>query len=124
MNLDDTIIFTGMRSDIPSVVNALDVLIHASLNPEPFGRVLLEGMALSKPVITNDIGAGPEIVADNETGLIVKHGDPRALASAIQWVLNNPKEAAAMGKRGRIRLEENFHIRKHIDRLEKLYASI
>jgi glycosyltransferase involved in cell wall biosynthesis len=124
LKLDDVIIFTGMRSDVPSVVNVLDVLIHASLDPEPFGRVLLEGMALNKPVITNDIGAGPEIVVDNQTGLVVKHGDSQELARAIQWILNNPKEAAEMGTRGRIRLEENFHIRKHIDRLETLYGSI
>jgi glycosyltransferase involved in cell wall biosynthesis len=124
LNLNDTIIFTGMRSDIPSIVNTLDVLIHASLAPEPFGRVLLEGMALNKPVITNDIGAGPEIVVDNETGLVVKHHDFEALANAILWILNNPEKAEEMGTRGRIRLEEHFHIRKHIERVETLYASI
>jgi glycosyltransferase involved in cell wall biosynthesis len=61
-NLKDCIIFTGQRNDIPDLINSLTVLVHASISPEPFGRVLLEGMALEKPVISTNIGAGPEIV--------------------------------------------------------------
>ncbi len=122
--LEDNIIFTGYRNDTPSLINALDILIHASIAPEPFGRVLLEGMALSKPVISNNIGAGSEIIIDGKTGLIVKYGDEKRLADGIINLLQDPVNALEMGKQGRIRLEECFHVSNYVNQVENLYEKI
>jgi glycosyltransferase involved in cell wall biosynthesis len=123
-NLDDCIVFTGQRNDIPDLINALSVLIHASILPEPFGRVLLEGMALKKPVITTNIGAGPEIIEDGTTGLMVNPGDETALAAAITDLLNDPKKALKMGNAGRIRLEKFFTISDNIKQIENIYSEV
>jgi len=123
-NLDDCIVFTGRRNDIADLINSLSVMIHASILPEPFGRVLLEGMALKKPVITNNIGAGPEIVEDGKTGLVVKAGDETALATAITDLLNDPKKALKMGNAGRIRLEKFFTISDNIKQIENIYSEV
>ena len=123
-NLNDCILFTGQRNDIANLINSLTVLIHASVLPEPFGRVLLEGMAMNKPVITNNIGAGQEIVVDGKTGLIVNRGDPHCLAEAIISLLQNRKKALEMGRNGYDRLTEHFHASHYVKQIEDLYAKI
>lgn len=122
--LEDNIIFTGQRRDVPSLINILSALIHTSVLPEPFGRVLIEGMALRKPMITPNIGAGPEIVVDRETGLIVKSGDVKDLARAIISLLENPQKAGQMGKAGRARLEKHFHININVKKIVKIYTEL
>lgn len=123
-DLEDNIIFTGSSDDIPSIINIMEIVIHASIEPEPFGRVILEGMALKKPVITNDIGAGSEIVIHNETGLVVKSGDSYELAQAIIELLYDKKLSAEMGVNGFDRLQNYFHLNIHIKMVEQLYSSL
>ena len=122
--LEDCIIFTGQTNDVPSFINSLSVLVHASTEPEPFGRVLLEGMALRKPVISTNIGAVPEIVKEGKTGLLVSPGDVKSLAGAIISILKTPQKAMEMGKFGRIRLEKYFHISGNVKKTEELYSRI
>lgn len=122
--LAGAVTITGFRKDVPDLVNCLDVLVHASVEPEPFGRVLLEGMALEKPVISNTIGSGPEIVADGVTGVLVPPAAPDDLAVAIITLLENPGLALEMGKAGRRRLDELFHISFNIEKTEELYSRV
>lgn len=122
--LGDVVLFTGSRNDIPDLINCLSVLIHASILPEPFGRVLLEGMALEKPVITTSIGAGPEIIKDGETGLIVSPGDALSLADAVIKLMSDPNKAVAMGKSGRKRLTEHFTVLENVRQTEQMYSRI
>lgn len=98
--------------------------MHTSVLPEPFGRVLLEGMALRKPIITPNIGAGPEIVVDRETGLIVKLGDVKDSTRAIISLLENPQKAEQMGKAGRARLEKHFHININVKKIVRIYTEL
>jgi glycosyltransferase involved in cell wall biosynthesis len=123
-NLTDNIIFAGHRKDVPSLINVLNLLVHTSVLPEPFGRVLLEGMSMSKPVITPDIGAGPEIVLNGETGLVFKAGDSDDLARCIIYLLENPEIAAKMGQQGRERVDTHFHIHSNTRQTEKIYERI
>ena len=60
---------TGFRADIPDVMNAWDVVVHASVRPEPFGRVILEGMLLGKPVVATAAGGVPELIDDGRDRL-------------------------------------------------------
>ena len=121
LGLRDRILITGYRTDVANYVAALDVQIHASVAPEPFGRVLLEGMALSKPLVASGGGAVPEIVVDGQTGLLFEPGNPAALASALRSLLAEPARAEAMGRAGRERLEAEFSIRHNVRETQAMY---
>ena len=123
-NLQNNILFTGLRKDVPDLVNSFSVLIHASIRPEPFGRTLLEGMALRKPIISTRIGAPIEIVIDGETGILVSPGNAEELATAILKLLSTPILAEEMGKVGYERLLKEFSLRKNCEHTENLYDAI
>lgn len=119
---DLPVTFAGWVEDVGSAVGALDVLVHASREPEPFGRVLVEGMAAGKPVVTTTIGAGPEIVPP-EAGRLVAPGDAEALARALGELIADPAERARCGKRARA-AAERFHIANTARAIEALYEEI
>ncbi|HVZ49820.1 MAG TPA: glycosyltransferase, partial [Gemmatimonadaceae bacterium] len=102
--------FTGFRDDVPTLLRAADVVVHSSVYPEPFGRVVVEGMLAGRPVIAANAGGVPEIVTDGDTGILVPPGDPAALAAALRRVTADPAAAAAMGARGRARAREVFSV--------------
>jgi glycosyltransferase involved in cell wall biosynthesis len=127
LHLDGRIDFTGWRytvDDIPDVMAALDVLVHTSVRPEPFGLVLIEAMATAKPVVAARQGGVPEVVDAGVTGLLVEPGDWRGVAEAMLDVLGDTSRAAAMGAAGRARAEERFEMRDYIRRIEALYSTI
>ena len=105
--LAGTVHFTGFRPDAPAIIAAGDVFVMPSL-AEPFGLVLLEAMALGKPIVATRVGGPTEIVVDRETGLLAPPAAPPALAAAIVALLRDPKRRAAMGRRGRERYERRF----------------
>lgn len=105
------VIFAGWRSDVPAIMQAIDVLVVPS-HWEGFGLVTLEAMAARRPVIASRVSALPEIVRDGETGWLVPPGDPRALAAALGKALRDPARARALGQEGRARLETHFTIRR------------
>lgn len=124
LGLRERVLVTGYRANVADYVNALDVLIHASIDPEPFGRVLLEGMALHKPLVASRGGAVPEIVADGVTGRLFTPGDPADLARCLEAVLSDPAVAARMGEAGYRRLVDHFSISSNIAATETIYRSI
>ncbi|MDB4909353.1 MAG: hypothetical protein JWO39_176 [Gemmatimonadetes bacterium] len=93
--------FLGFRSDVPVLMRAVDVLVHTSTAPEPFGRVIAEGMLAGRPVIATAGGGASEIVTAGETAWQIQPRDPAALASAIREVLANPARARAVAAAGR-----------------------
>lgn len=123
-DLSENVIFTEYQQDVPDYMNAMDVVIHASVRPEPFGRVLLEAMALAKPLIGSRSGAVPEIIEENNTGLMFEPGNADDLAQRIEVLLSDPEGARRMGKAGRRRLEEHFDIRRNVASTEALYERL
>jgi glycosyltransferase involved in cell wall biosynthesis len=123
-NLGENIIFTGYRTDIPNILSVLNILIHASVDPEPFGLVVLEGMAMRKPVIATNVGGPAEIVVQNETGVLVPPNDAESMADAIVDCLSNKDKAREMGERGRQRFVEMFSSDKMVEETEKVYEEI
>jgi glycosyltransferase involved in cell wall biosynthesis len=83
----------GETDDMPAALALSDVVVHASVDPEPFGRVVIEAQAMARPVIATDHGAPVETVEEGVTGWRVKPGDPAALAEAIDRVLDMPPDA-------------------------------
>lgn len=83
LGLDGRLQFVGHVDPVEPLMTACDVLVHASRLPEPFGRVVVESMALGTPVVTTTIGAGPELVPP-DAGRLVPPDDPAALAVAVR----------------------------------------
>ncbi|MBN1439868.1 MAG: glycosyltransferase family 4 protein [Anaerolineales bacterium] len=101
-------IVTGDVDENLAAIAALDILVHPPCQPEPFGMVVTEAMALGKPVIGSDLGGIKEQVENNRTGLLIPPNDPPALAEAIKILLNNETLRLTMGARGRARCRECF----------------
>lgn len=124
LGLQDAIEFTGWRDDVPELIAKLDVLVHASVVGEPFGQVVIEGMAAGKPVVATNGGGVPEIVCDGETGYLVPMGDAAAMAAAIVRLLEDPAAAEKMGEKGRQRVHDHFTIQSTARNVERLYGEV
>jgi glycosyltransferase involved in cell wall biosynthesis len=124
LGLKDNILILGYQNDTLSVMNALDVVIHASVSPEPFGRVIIEAMSLGKPVIATRAGGPLEIVEDKVSGLLVEPGNTEALAGAITLLLEDRSLAEKMGRSGRKRVEGMFPLKRTIEETKDLYAEL
>jgi len=98
--LERRVHFLGFRTDVPALMRAVDVLIHTSVTPEPFGRVIVEGMLAERPVIATAGGGASEIVEPGVTAWQVPPNDPEALAAAIAQVLRDPERARAVARAG------------------------
>src|ERR1019366_5017906 len=102
LGLDDVMTFADFQANIPEWMQTMDVFVHAS-DREPFGIVLIEAMALGKPVIAGPGGGPAEIITDGETGLLAPYGDVGSLAYAILRYLDDDAFAARVGAAARIR---------------------
>ena len=123
LDLVERVVFTGQREDLPRLLSAMDVLVHCS-DAEPFGRVLIEGMAASLPVVAYADGAVPEIVTHDKTGILVPPGDESALARAILELLRDPHRRREMGAAGRHRVQNHFTASQTTRGLENVYTHV
>jgi glycosyltransferase involved in cell wall biosynthesis len=120
--LRDAVEFTGFRSDVPALISKLDILVHASTTGEPFGQVVVEGMAAGKPVVATRGGGVPEIVVDGVTGLLVPMADAAAMAQAVCRLLQDPALAEEMGRQGQERALACFSVRSTAANVERVYT--
>jgi glycosyltransferase involved in cell wall biosynthesis len=118
LGLDERVIFTGFREDVPDIMAALDLLVHSSIQPDPLPTVLIEAMALWVPVVAADGGGVREIVENGVTGLVVPPAKVDEMARAMVRILSDPTEAKAMGEKGRERAAEIFNIEMTTRRME------
>ena len=116
--------FTGYQSDPASFVNMMSIVMHASIEPEPFGMVVLEAMAQRKPIVGSRAGGVVEMVVDGKTGYTFPPGDSAELARRLIELLSDPQLAARMGEAGYARLLESFTIRQYMDGIHEVYRSI
>jgi len=124
LGLGEAALFTGQRDDLPALLSALDVLVHCSIEPEPFGRVIIEGMAARLPVVAYQHGGAGEIIVEQETGLLVPPGDVQALGQAVAELLADPARVEWLGQAGRRRVEERYDVRPLTRRVEDVFTSI
>jgi glycosyltransferase involved in cell wall biosynthesis len=124
LGIADRVIFTGYRQDVPALMKLMDVVVHASTRPEPFGMVVIEGMAMEKPVVATQGGGPCDIVAEGETGFLVKMGDSEALGRAIITLLRQPGLRREMGKRGRKRVVEFFNNGSYAAKMEDIFSNL
>ena len=117
--LNRVVSFLGSRLDVPDLVNAADLAIHASVKPEPFGLVVVEAMALGKPVIGASTG-GPAEVLTSDCGVTHDVRDPGELARALTRLVNDPAERARLGANALLRVEQ-FTVQRTIEGTERVY---
>jgi glycosyltransferase involved in cell wall biosynthesis len=116
----DRVHLLGRVPDVAAWLRRADVLVHP-VRWEGFGLALLEAMLASLPVVATRVSSIPEIVVDGETGLLVPPDDARALATALNRVLEDPD---GYGAAGRARAREEFSVARMADRTLALYESV
>jgi glycosyltransferase involved in cell wall biosynthesis len=123
-NLEDYITFTGRRNDIPNILSFLDVIVVCSRCPDSLPTVVLEAMAMGKFVISTNIGGIPEMIVNDETGILVPPNDPETLAKAILGLINQPDKIKEMGIKARERIKTKFTIEKNVESIKKIYKKL
>ncbi len=124
LKLSEVVRFLGFRADVLRFYAAADIVVHSSIDSEPFGMVLLEAMACGKPVIASNAGGPREIVDSGVTGLLVPPGDAEHLAQAILALLRDPERRLRMGQAGAARVRELFSAERMVRQLETLYRAM
>lgn len=112
--------FLGFRADTPQLVQAFDVIAVPS-HLEPLGNSTLEAMAAGRPVVGSRVGGIPEMLIDQETGLLIEPANPRSLACALAQVLRDPRLRARMSVAARARARDAFGLAAHGAQLQGHY---
>jgi sugar transferase (PEP-CTERM/EpsH1 system associated) len=120
LGIDKSVFFTGNRSDIPHILNLIDIFVLSS-DREGLPMTILEAMACGKPVVGTDIGGNREAVIDGETGYIVPPRHPLLMSEAIIKLIESPELRKKMGEKGRERFLKNFTAEKMVQNTENIY---
>jgi L-malate glycosyltransferase len=123
LDLRENVIFLGERDDIPELIGAMDVLLLPSWE-EPFGKAVVEGMAMQVPVVVTSIGGPAEVVRDGVDGLVVPPRQPQAWARAMKELISAPERRLEMGRRARERACNRFGLGAHARSVLSLYSAI
>jgi len=100
--------FLGFQADVASLMVAMDVVVHTSIAPEPFGRVIVEAMLARRPIVASRAGGALEIITHAVDGLLVEPDNSAALASAINNLRATPDLNKAIVSQGYIRAKDFF----------------
>jgi glycosyltransferase involved in cell wall biosynthesis len=124
LNIQDRVIFTGFRKDIPNVMCGLDVLVIPSLRPDPSPLVAVEGMASGLPVVGSNSGGVAEVILDGQTGRLFPPGDSATLAAILQELIAHPALRARYGEAARQRVKDNFSLPRYTNALIDILRQI
>jgi L-malate glycosyltransferase len=118
--LEDRVSWLGEREDVPEIIRALDVLLLPSWE-EPFGRAVVEAMAMGVPVVATDVGGPREIMQDGREGYLREPRNAPAWAHAVRLLADSPALASEMGRAGRRRAERSFTLQQHVTSVLEVY---
>ena len=113
------VMFLGWRQDVPEVMSTFDIFVLPSLN-EGMGKVLVEAMALGKPIVASDVGGIPDLVIHNHNGLLVPPADVEGLVNSINELLHDPIKRKEMGDRGKV-VAADYSAEAMIQKIDQLY---
>lgn len=119
--LEDVVMFTGHVSDMPAVYNGLDVVVSASTSPEPLGTVVIESLALGRPLVAPSHGGAAEMATHEETALLFRPGDAEDFADKVAEFHDNPETGARIGAAARAHALATFHVRTHAEKVQAIY---
>lgn len=124
LGLESRVHFLGFRRDVPELMGLCDVVAHTSTAPEPFGRVIVEGMCAGKPLVAARGGAVAEIVENGVSGCVVEPGDAAALAAALTDLLACPAKAQALGAAAKEAASTRFSLPVMAEGLSRCLAEL
>jgi glycosyltransferase involved in cell wall biosynthesis len=124
LGVADRVGFTGIVSDSSTAMRALDVVVHASTDPEPFGLVIAEAMACGRPVVTSAVGGARELTQADVNALVHAPGDVDGLARAIETLAVSPSLRAQLAQAGRATAERSFTRRRLVNDLTPIYEGL
>ena len=119
--LTEMIIFTGHISSMETVYNGLDVVLSASIQPEPLGTVVIEAMAMGRPIIAPNHGGAAEMILHDETGLLFDPGDIQSLANAIEKLCCSKSLRVKLGENARSAALKSFAVEDHVRHIQSIY---
>ncbi|MCS7179010.1 MAG: glycosyltransferase family 4 protein [Anaerolineae bacterium] len=123
LGLKGCVVFTDHLEDVRPALAAMDLFVHPG-DPEPFGLVNIEAMAMARPVVAFAQGALPEIVVDKVTGLLVPPGDEASMAQAILALLHNPGWQQMLGAAGRERVQMCFASDRMVREVSAIFEKV
>jgi len=123
LGIKNSVIFAGMRKDVPEILSILNVFVLPSLN-EGLPMALLEAQGAQIPVVATSVGAIPDVVEDGVTGILIPPKDPQAIAEAIIMILSDRKIAHGMAQKGFERVMENFSAEKMASKYLSIYREL
>lgn len=112
------------QSDLPRVMKTADMLVFPTIAQEALGRTAVEAMGAGIPVVASRLGGLSWVVDDEETGLLVQHGDSRELAAAIARLFDDPQLSAEMGRRGREKFLSSFTWETILPQYRRLFHEV
>jgi len=121
--LDNTIIFTGYRTDVADVMAAMDVHLFAS-EREGLPQVLVQSAAVGLPVLAFEAEGVREMVYDGVNGCVFPHGDVDAMAAALEYFIHQPEQARLMGENAPVLVDDRWQMETMQHKTEKLYDSL
>lgn len=124
LGLDDEVTLAGFVEDVAHVIDGSDLVVVPSTHAEGFGIVVLEAFARGKAVVGSRIGGIPEIIRDEENGLLVEAGDEDSLADAIERLYREPAERLRMAQSGRRSVEERFSVQMAVEQISDIYQQV
>jgi glycosyltransferase involved in cell wall biosynthesis len=123
LGLDQRVVFTGFRTDVPELLSEATLSVLPSLS-EGLSNSLLESMAAGVPVIAAKVGGNPEIVEHGVSGLLVPPRDAAALAGAMSNLLADADLTSRLGQAGRRRVSELFSMERSVGETERFYERL
>jgi len=121
--IQDNVIFTGYRKDIPEMLSLIDIFVLSSIK-EGLPMVLLEAMSAKKPVIATKVGAVPKIIRDNENGILIEPEDVFALQNSITNLINNPVKMNHLALEGYEKVKRDYSSESMCKKYLKIYKEL
>jgi len=124
LKLDSTVFLLGHRSDVENILASLDLVVHPSTGHEGVPQVILQALALKRPVIATSVGSIPEVIKDKKTGILVPPKDVNALQKAIKELYENLNLRTQIAEAGYKFVKENYSLEVTINKTLQVYQSL
>lgn len=122
--LEDIVIFTGHVSDVAAMYKGLDIVVSASTSPEPLGTMVIECMAMARPLVAPNHGGAAEMTDHMGTALLFEPGNAQHLADAIIQLYRNPDQRVQLGLAARAKALCTFAVEEHVRRVQEIYEQV
>ena len=120
----DRLGFTGFIEEVPAAMRALDIVVHASTEPEPFGLVIVQAMACRRAVIVSAAGGACELIEPESNALAYPPGDSAALAQAIQRLAASPALRMRLARAGLTKVRRHFSRQRMVETIPPIYETV